>query len=160
MSSGKTHGRATLLLVAPVAIASVIIFPTDPLLSVIVGAVGCATGLIIDPDLDIESITMSEWRMIKKLSIFGMLWAALWYPYAVLIPHRSPLSHWPILGTAGRAAYIFLLAKFIAVIFGVSLPIMAIINQPVFVVWFFGLAMADTAHFVMDVISSRLKRKW
>jgi len=158
MSSGKTHGRATLLLVAPVAIASVIIFPTDPLLAAVIGATGCATGLVIDPDLDIESITMSEWRMIKKLWIFGMLWVAFWYPYAMLIPHRSPLSHWPILGTAGRVSYLFVWVKITAVMFGCSLPILTIVNQPVFMIWFFGLAIADTAHFVMDVISSGLKR--
>lgn len=158
MSTGKQHAQATTALVFPVAVSSLFLLPHDPLSGAITGAVGCLTGLIIDPDLDIENITRSEWQMIKKLWIVGMLWVALWYPYARAIPHRSPLSHWPLLGTAGRVLYLLLLAKLAGAILGVPVGILAIVQQPLFQVWFYGLAVADTVHFIMDVVSTKLKR--
>ena len=158
MSDGKTHATATTALIFPVAMASLLLHPSDPFSAMAAGAIGCATGLIIDPDLDIDDITRSEWQMIKKLWIVGMLWVTLWYPYAWLIPHRSPLSHWPLLGTAGRVLYLLLWVKLIGAILGGSVGILAIVGQPLFLIWFYGLAVADTAHFIMDVVSSWQKR--
>jgi uncharacterized metal-binding protein len=158
MSDGKTHAQATTALIFPVAMASLLLYPSDPFTAMAAGAIGCATGLIIDPDLDLDDITRSEWQMIKKLWIFGMLWVTLWYPYAWLIPHRSPLSHWPIIGTAGRVGYLLGWLWLLGAIAGVSVPVLAIVSQPLFMIWFGGLAVADMAHFIMDVVSSKIKR--
>lgn len=158
MSTGKQHATATTALIFPVTAVSLLLHPADPFSSAVAGAIGCATGLIIDPDLDIDGITISEWKMIKRLWIFGMLWVMLWYPYAWAIPHRSPLSHWPLIGTAGRVLYLLCLIKLIGAILGVSVGILGIVSLPLFQVWFFGLAVADTAHFLMDVFSSKWKR--
>ena len=157
MSDGKTHATATTALVFPVAMTSMLLMPHDPLSGAIVGGLGCLTGLIIDPDLDIENITRSEWQVIKRFWIFGMLWIVFWYPYARAIPHRSPLSHWPLLGTVGRVLYLMLWVKLIGAILGGSVGIVAIVSQPLFMIWFYGLAVADTAHFIMDVVSSKMK---
>ena len=158
MSDGKTHATATTALIFPVAMASLLLHPSDPFSAMAAGAIGCATGLIIDPDLDIDDITRSEWQMIKKLWIVGMLWVTLWYPYAWLIPHRSPLSHWPLLGTAGRVLYLLLWIKLLGMILDVPVPIQLIVTNSLFMIWFYGLAVADTAHFIMDVVSSKMKR--
>ena len=158
MSSGKTHATATTALVFPVAMTSMLLMPHDPLSGAIIGGLGCLTGLVIDPDLDIENITRSEWQVIKRFWIFGMLWVAFWYPYARAIPHRSPLSHWPLLGTAGRVFYLLLWVKLLGVILGVPVPIQLIVTNSLFMIWFYGLAVADTAHFIMDVVSSKIKR--
>ena len=158
MSDGKTHAQATMGLIIPTMTASMLIYPDDPLSAAIVGGIGCATGLIIDPDLDVDGITMSEWQMIKRLWIVGMLWVVLWYPYAWLIPHRSPFSHWPILGTFGRVLYLLGWLKLLGAILGISVPVLVIVQQPLFMIWFGGLAVADTAHFIMDVLSSKIKR--
>ena len=130
MSDGKTHATATTALVFPVAMTSMLLMPHDPLSGAIIGGIGCLTGLIIDPDLDIENITRSEWQVIKRFWIFGMLWVVFWYPYARAIPHRSPLSHWPLIGTAGRVFYLLLWVKLLGVILGGSVGIVAIVSQP------------------------------
>lgn len=158
MSDGKTHAQATVALIFPVTAVSLLLMPDDPFSGAIAGAIGCATGLIIEPDLDVDTITASEWRMIKRFWIFGMAWVMLWYPYAWAIPHRSPFSHWPIVGTVGRVLYLLCLIKLLGEILGLSVPILAIIDQPLFQMWFFGLAVADTAHFIMDVASSKYRR--
>ena len=197
MSDGKTHATATTALVFPVAMTSMLLMPHDPLSGAIIGGLGCLTGLIIDPDLDIENITRSEWQVIKRFWIFGMLWVVFWYPYARAIPHRSPLSHWPLLGTAGRVLYLLLWVAFwypyaraiphrsplshwplvgtagrvlylllwiklLGMILDVPVPIQLIVTNSLFMIWFYGLAVADTAHFIMDVVSSKMKRirKW
>lgn len=162
MSDGKTHAQATTALIFPTAVSAMLLYPSDPFSAFAIGAIGCATGLIIDPDLDLDDITRSEWQMIKRLWIVGMLWVALWYPYAWLIPHRSPLSHWPLLGTAGRVGYLFGWLWLAGAIVGISVPVWAIMQQPLFVVWFGGLVVADTAHWLMDVISTKYRRliKW
>jgi uncharacterized metal-binding protein len=81
----------------------------------------------------------------------GFLWTWLWYPYARAIPHRSPWSHWPILGTVMRLAYL-------------SIPIIAVmalcharIDWAVFWDWLpailaavAGLGVSDFGHFVLD----------
>ena len=158
MSDGKTHATATTALIFPVAMTSMLLMPHDPLSGAIVGGIGCLTGLIIDPDLDIENITRSEWQVIKRFWIFGMLWVVFWYPYARAIPHRSPLSHWPLVGTAGRVLYLLLWIKLLGMILDVPVPIQLIVTNSLFMIWFYGLAVADTAHFIMDVVSSKIKR--
>lgn len=162
MSDGKTHAQATTALIFPTAVSAMLLYPSDPFSAFAIGAIGCATGLIVDPDLDLDDITRGEWQMIKKLWIVGMLWVALWYPYAWLIPHRSPLSHWPLIGTAGRVGYLLGWLWLVGLIVGISVPVGAIMQQPLFVVWFGGLAVADTAHWLMDVISTKYRRliKW
>jgi hypothetical protein len=72
-------------------------------------AVGAAMGWAITPDEDIDHATVEElwWDKIPLVGrVIGTIFQMAWLPYARAIPHRDPLSHWPILGTAGRAAYI------------------------------------------------------
>jgi uncharacterized metal-binding protein len=52
----------------------------------------------LSPDLDLAPIcTPYHWWPWPV-----RVW---WRLYARIIPHRSPLSHWPILGTAGRLVF-------------------------------------------------------
>ncbi|WP_370455492.1 DUF2227 family putative metal-binding protein [Synechococcus sp. RSCCF101] len=49
-------------------------------------------GLWLSPDLDTRSRALRRWGPLG--------W--IWWPYRRLLPHRSPISHAPLLGTAGR----------------------------------------------------------
>lgn len=62
-------------------------------------AVGHLLGsLFLSPDIDLPQSDISQrWRRIKFF----------WVPYQALVPHRSPLSHSVLLGTAIRMAYLF-----------------------------------------------------
>lgn len=135
---GYYHGRITLFL-APVSAAfgflAMLIATADVLMAIagaVAGLCGCAIGLVIDPDLDQEMVTSSEWRMIKapESLLFGPLrqsriaksvvhavgaaiggiWVGLWMPYALLMPHRSALSHFPIVSTVIRCAYLYIIS--------------------------------------------------
>ncbi len=104
MPSGKVHAQCSLLLAAPAygLTAGALGDHTTGAAC----ALGCLLGIMLTPDLDQEGISSSEHAFIKYTFGLGFLWAMLWYPYAMLIKHRSPLSHFPILGTAGRLLYL------------------------------------------------------
>ncbi len=121
--------------------------------------------IFVNPDLDQDGLSYAE-TMFTKLTRFDLgkkplgvlvsrffrgigitlmgLWIAIWGMYSAMIKHRSPLSHWPILGTAIRVAYILV-------------PIVMLTgNYQVFLsTWFLytvaGLALADAGHFLRDI---------
>lgn len=57
-------------------------------------------GLMFGPDLDTNSRQYQRWGMVR--------W--LWWPYRVLMPHRSRFTHGIILGTAVRIIYFLTVA--------------------------------------------------
>lgn len=121
---GSDHSELVVLTLAGViggAIAGIV--------GVGIHLVGIATaGAIVgdrwlSPDLDYAmSNATRRWWILKFI----------WYPYRAMIPHRSPLSHWPIIGTAIRLGYL-------------CTPI-------VIVMWAFGLQeqAAQVGHWMMD----------
>lgn len=122
MASGKTHDAYVL------AAAVLLGLTTSPAI-----AVGCVAGLILSPDLDTRSNALRRWDSC------GLGW--YWWPYRNAIRHRSPLSHWPVLGTLGRLLW---LTPFLGLLLWGGLPEMVMIWAGV------GLAIADTVHWVLD----------
>lgn len=75
----------------------------------------------------------------------------IFWPYAVVIPHRHWLSHLPIVGTAGRLAYILFLAWEVALITGQIDWLLWVLSR---VTWYWpvlvGLEVVATLHWVAD----------
>jgi uncharacterized metal-binding protein len=69
--------------------------------------------LFLSPDLDNGSGSRA-YRMWGPLRF-------LWYPYMRALPHRSAVSHWPVIGTAGRLLYLGALGYLVAEIAGADL---------------------------------------
>ena len=134
MASGKAHNRVTLISSAPVGVA-VALWTTDILAGLCCFS-GCILGLWIHPDLDIDKYARWPWRTYAR---------AMW--------HRHIWSHFPILGTSLRLAYLLTLP---AILLNMVLP--GLLSSPVVLwlirwygAWFFvGLASSDTAHWIMD----------
>lgn len=60
-------------------------------------ALGTYSGnTFLSPDLDTPSTPYNKWKQFR--------W--LWLPYQILVPHRSKVSHWPILGAVLAEVYI------------------------------------------------------
>jgi len=148
MASGKAHARASLILAVPTGIVAGI--GLDSVLVGIGAAVGSVLGIALTPDLDQEMTTYFEWKLIRKTGPLGFLWMALWSVYSLALPHRSHLSHFPILGTLGRLLYLAVIAAIIWLIAGRP--------EVCFPVWLhtlglgviLGLAVSDVAHWIMD----------
>jgi uncharacterized metal-binding protein len=138
---------------------------------------GCLAGIFLTPDLDIEAVTGSEWTIIKWTLGLGWLWVLFWWPYAWVFHHRSIWSHLPILSTVIRLLYVALvfslwwwvlsvLVAAVTFMFGNGsywLPEVNPASMWAFCMenfeWafglFFGLAVSDFAHWLMDAAPLR-----
>jgi len=131
----------------------------ETLLSALALSAGTLAGLFLTPDLDIDAGSMSE-EEVRKISPFGEnIWWIYWYPYRILIPHRSFLSHFPIIGTLGRLFYLSIPYLVVTGITYVVAPdvfgLLAfaglwLIFFPYFQMFVLGLASSDLLHFFMD----------
>ncbi|MEX1316654.1 MAG: metal-binding protein [Synechococcaceae cyanobacterium] len=98
MASGRAHDRATWWLALPLGLAFA---PALGPAGVVSAATGVLLGgLLLSPDLDTHSNSTRRWGPLRLL----------WWPYRRVLSHRSLLSHSPLLGTAGRLAYLTCLA--------------------------------------------------
>jgi uncharacterized metal-binding protein len=94
MASGRAHDRATTWLALPFGL---LCWPALGPIGALVGGLGFLVGgLWLSPDLDTRSNASRRWGPL----------AVLWWPYRRLLSHRSALSHTPLLGSAGRLAYL------------------------------------------------------
>lgn len=128
-------------------------------------AAGSLVGLVIDCDLDIDAGTLPM-HQLKRAAlpgwVLGQFFAIYWKPYALLIKHRSLISHAPIFSTLLRVVYLVPLVAALMLLLKALLPTLfygeiwpfVTVNKDA-IVWFgirmlIGLIMADTAHFFMD----------
>jgi uncharacterized metal-binding protein len=119
-------------------------------------ALGVTATLAINPDLDLLQSSFSSKLRNKPLFI---PWWLLWYLYSAAIPHRHPYSHFPILGTLIRIAYLlFFITIALAVLVTAELitPEQIFNNfYPWFARWFIlGMVISDTLHWFMDTTRS------
>lgn len=138
------------MLIIPVGVLSAL--ATQDVYLAVFSMLGCAFGLICYPDLDVNGLTSSQHKLLKNIPIFGFLWIVTWYPYALAIKHRSPLSHKPIIGTLGRVAYVLLPVFFVVAIFRLEWVVIVwqALNTYYFLLFFIGLSIADFFHWLMD----------
>lgn len=148
MPGGRVHAAITAAtvsgLIAPYAIVNL---DGNPYWYI----AGCVVGLLVTPDLDIDKGNISDSFLRKVFPPIQWVWRTVWFPYAKLLPHRSPLSHFPILGTLLRIGYIFLIVNVLHFIFHLMT------GNTVSIVWIwnwsfvFGLCHVDTCHFLADI---------
>ncbi|MFP5262573.1 MAG: metal-binding protein [Blastocatellia bacterium] len=168
MPSGRTHDFITLLLAAPTAAAAYYV-TGDRAIALITTAAMVFGGLMFGPDLDIQSRQYARWGPLRFL----------WWPYKVVLPHRSRWSHSIVLGTCIRVVY-FLGALTLLLAASLYVRDALIYRTPVGVgeftgafarVWevlspirrnyliaaFLGLWVGATSHTVSDVLGSFFK---
>lgn len=154
MASGKIHGRVTVTLSPMAGLLSYLM--SGDLYTGLLGLVGCLIGLFIEPDLDVNHTTSSERRLLRTFTPLGLIWIAIWNPYGKLIPHRHPVSHYPVISTIIR--YIYLVAVLsipfllFAIITGVRISSIDIIYKYRYEMgWIlFGNMISDIGHWVLD----------
>ena len=73
-------------------------------------AMGALVGIFIGPDQDVDNGNISNTILKKRMGAWAERgWSLLWHNYRVSVKHGSPLSHFPIISTIGRLAYLYLL---------------------------------------------------
>jgi uncharacterized metal-binding protein len=148
MASGKVHAAMSIVAAFPVALAAREVGGDGAALA---AGAGCAAGVLLTPDLDQLTINKGEWAVVKYLPVIGWGWLALFDLYARALPHRSPLSHWPLVGTAGRLAYLALWGWLAWLALGRP-PLTVSAEALRLLAWAAaGLAVSDALHWAMDV---------
>jgi len=168
MPSGRTHDLITLLLVAPTA-AVAYYFTGDWIITAIVTAMMVFGGMMFGPDLDIQSRQYARWGPLRFL----------WWPYKVMMPHRSRWSHSIMLGTLIRVIYFSIVVTLVLVLslcirdayikgagqgvheltgaFARVWEIFSPIKRNYLIAAFIGLWIGATSHTVSDVLGSFFK---
>lgn len=95
MPAGKTHDQITWLLTPLMGGLGWSLSGRLDLALLLMGSFGFA-GLMFSGDLDVKSVQYKRWGFFR--------W--IWLPYQKWVPHRSPLSHGPVLGTLTRLVYL------------------------------------------------------
>lgn len=126
---------------------------------------GMFAGTVLSPDLDHHDNVKPLQMMDALTPLVGGPWRLGWRPYRDSIPHRKPLSHWPILGTLVRLVYlgllliVFFLIWCIVTFCVIGYPIVPLITMsPKLSEWvclaalgiFPGLVLSDTLHWILD----------
>lgn len=141
MSSGREHAAASL------GLALISLVEKRSVEDHLTGSTGYVLSLFISPDLD-QGTSYYGGRLIRSASpLFFHVWMLFWRPYSILIPHRSWISHFPIIGTVIRIIYL-------------TLPLLLFMESWKSLVelyqWiltsqlFWALIKADLLHFLMD----------
>jgi uncharacterized metal-binding protein len=168
MPSGRTHDFITILLAAPTA-AVAYYFTEDLTITSITTATMIFGGLMFGPDLDIQSRQYARWGPLRFL----------WWPYKVMLPHRSRLSHSILLGTLIRVIYFLAVVTLLAVVvlyvrdsyildkptgisevkgtFARAWQVFNEIDRNYLIAAFAGLWVGATSHTISDVLGSFFK---
>lgn len=117
--------------------------------------VGSLSGLILSPDQDVDSGYIGL-RFLRSIPLVGTFisagWKLMWLPYSRFVPHRSWISHFPIISTIIRLVYLLVfVSPVLAIYWDWVIP-----NLRWFGMWFVGLCLSDIFHFFADLISGDL----
>jgi uncharacterized metal-binding protein len=135
MASGRVHAQAVIMSTEGFLVASAATRDINLLWMV----AGSFTGLLINPDLDQDGKTISDF-FVNVIPKIGKPIAWFWRMYTWLyrrFPHRSFWTHAPVIGTLIRVVYFGWWLYFVCPTF----PLEFII----------GLAAADTIHWLLDL---------
>lgn len=150
MPSGRVHMALNTLALLPIAGAAYLISP-EYVPQVLIGY--SVSTLFMSPDLDVDFGSRNDYNLGV---VFGRwprrIWRAFWAPYAMLFAHRG-MSHWYLIGTIGRYAYIWVMLFLIYrqdLRFEYVCPVLP---------FFVGSVLADNNHVFADHHFSKLFRE-
>ncbi|GAB4521123.1 MAG: hypothetical protein Fur0018_01290 [Anaerolineales bacterium] len=148
MPNGKVHATATVL--AAAVSTPVLLTLTSPP-HALSWAGGCLCGLLVTPDLDLEQPTRSHTLVRRSAGpVWMLVWFLFWYPYARLLPHRSPWSHAPVIGTLLRVAYMAFLPMLGVFLWQGSVRLPGWLRSTPLLWGLSGLIFVDALHAGMD----------
>lgn len=147
MAWGKTHLKINKYM-APVVFAGTFALTLNPTDALLVSVGFYLIGSFVHPDLDLHLVTHTCRKIYEWCPTIGFIWRMYWTPYSRLIPHRSWVSHAPIIGTLIRLLYLL----------PVTLP--AAYYVPGLFIWIIvGLGISDLVHYSVDITTSWVRKR-
>jgi len=102
MSAGCVHQKASVILAGGFLLGSLVFGPG------IEYAAGALIGIMLTPDLDVDNGYIGNKIIRNKLGHWVEKgWDMLWHFYRRSLKHGSELSHFPVVSTLFRLAYLF-----------------------------------------------------
>lgn len=163
MSTGRIHLQSSLILAASFSGAALIL--NDVRLLECAG--GAFLGVILSPDLDVDSGSIGNFVIRKRLGVFAeKVWRGFWRGYSRSFKHRGFASHFPIFSTFVRVTYIYFWLIFvphslIKLLGFFQWELMYVLQwygilflSPML---FYGLASSDLIHYCLDKFSKDKK---
>lgn len=153
MPDGLTHSRVTIA--ASIALPVILAYNHADLSVIVSATAGCLSGLIISPDLDVDSGFYGLYIIRRATGgTLAFVWQVFWWPYSRIVPHRSFWSHSYIFGTLIRLCY--LLLPILAIMWLVKIPL----PSPTWEMFWFvaGLSISDGLHITMDKLTEIIFR--
>ena len=137
MASGRNHDRSILFTTPIVGIIGV---SYSLELGIVAASAHLLGGLYLSPDLDLVSRPYKRWGWLR--------W--IWIPYQKFVPHRSPLSHAPVIGSLIRLAYLALWLSCFWVIFPGLQQVDWAITWEKAIAFFLGVELSALNHLMLD----------
>jgi len=163
MSSGKVHIKASLILASGFSLGAIIDSNPQMLLSV----AGALTGIMISPDLDVDSGNVSNKILRKNIGwVAEKTWNGFWYGYKKSFKHGQFGSHFPIFSTLVRIFYVYFWVilvphSLIWFSFNTNWDLIYVLKWYVKIFlnfWFiYGLMSSDLIHQILDVSTKESK---
>lgn len=162
MSAGHVHTKASLLLTGGFLISTLVTGNWSGLQF----CVGSLIGVMVTPDCDVDAGTIHDRYIRNRLGWMGeMFWDGLWYFYRRSLKHGGELSHFPVISTLGRMAYLYL---FLIIIPITALSLVFVLDIRYELSWWSdkilmywkvvaGLMAADTLHYFLDILTKETK---
>jgi hypothetical protein len=119
--------------------------------------VGALVGILVNCDCDVDGGNIADYIIRRYTGVaVEMMWDTLWKIYRKGLKHRGFLSHFPVISTCIRIAYLgtfyFLIATPLHWLSGIVR-----IDWPLFLWWcFIGLVLADSAHYGLDKLDEAM----
>lgn len=163
MSSGKVHTTASLMLTGTLCATGLL----NGNIALIWSATGALCGVMLTPDLDVDSGTIHNQYIRSNMGVFASkIWDGLWYFYRKSLKHGGPLSHFPVISTLGRVLYLYF---FLIVLPTYLLSWIAPLNVSSELAWWtakfanlqpvlIGLMGSDFIHWGLDVLTTEHKK--
>lgn len=156
MSDGATHFKASVVTTALVAPLAFYALDTDLAVAFTIGTV---VGWVVTPDVrDIERKTYPSF-FLSTIPLIGwfveIAFLVFWFPLALILPHRSKLSHLPFLGTfialIYAIAYSWLWSRGLWLsTYHLSDVFKELLASAYFSAFFLGWCVPDIVHWLMD----------
>lgn len=165
MSAGIVHARASMMLTGALALSVFICHDW----SVLQVAAGALLGTILSPDLDVDAGNLTNTIIRKRLGRpLELLWDFFWHPYRRSLKHGGEFSHFPVVSTLIRLAYIYFFLIIIPeIVLALLLPYDFGYEMRWWLLYYWilpwrvwlGLMGADLIHWSLDVSTTEHKQK-
>ena len=152
---GKAHKISNVAAMVAMT-GSALAFSTFPVAGAVL--VGSYIGTVVTPDYDLDNKLPRS--LLTEIPIIRTLWRWFWLWYMKLVPHRSWVSHLPIISTFIRFLYMFLGISFLLLFVdwgfgGIFVTINQYMTPDLFVlalIAFLAWCIQDLIHYILDFI--------